>query len=187
LRDVNLRGADLRGADLRGADLRDANLCCAELRKKTSDFLKDKKLIKNVKGATKALSTKMADVTNNKIPFSDRELYLVEGDSAGGCHFGDVRVKLVDGTTKSFEELVADFAKGIDHRGWAYDRTNKVPVPFTFFHPRITKHVTEYIEMELADGTVWRGTVDHPWLLTNGTYKAAGQLTPDDEIQEVQP
>lgn len=56
----------------------------AELRKKTADFLKDKKLIKNVKSATKGLSTKMADVTNSKIPFSERELFLIEGDSAGG-------------------------------------------------------------------------------------------------------
>jgi DNA gyrase subunit B len=56
----------------------------AELRKKTADFLKDKKLIKKVKGAMKGLSAKLADVSNSKTPVSERELYLVEGDSAGG-------------------------------------------------------------------------------------------------------
>jgi DNA gyrase subunit B len=56
----------------------------AELRKKTADFLKDKKLIKQVKGASRALSAKMADVSGSKVPFSERELFLVEGDSAGG-------------------------------------------------------------------------------------------------------
>lgn len=54
------------------------------LRKKTSDFLNDKKLIKNVKGAVRGLSAKFADINTSKTPIEDRELYLVEGDSAGG-------------------------------------------------------------------------------------------------------
>lgn len=56
----------------------------AELRKKTSEFLKDKKLIKKVKGAMKGLAAKLAVVSNKKTPVLERELYLVEGDSAGG-------------------------------------------------------------------------------------------------------
>lgn len=56
----------------------------SELRKRTADFLKDKKLIKNVRNAALGLSAKLADVGNSKLPFADRELYLVEGDSAGG-------------------------------------------------------------------------------------------------------
>lgn len=56
----------------------------SELRKKTAEFLKDKKLIKKVKGAMKGLAAKLADVGNKKTPIMDRELYLVEGDSAGG-------------------------------------------------------------------------------------------------------
>lgn len=56
----------------------------SELRKRTSDFLKDKKLIKNVKKAKLALSAKLADINNSKTPISERELFLVEGDSAGG-------------------------------------------------------------------------------------------------------
>lgn len=56
----------------------------AALRKKTASFLADKKLIKNVKGAVRGLSAKFADVNNKKTPVEERELYLVEGDSAGG-------------------------------------------------------------------------------------------------------
>lgn len=56
----------------------------SELRKKTAEFLKDKKLIKKVKGALKGLAAKLADVSNKKTPIMERELYLVEGDSAGG-------------------------------------------------------------------------------------------------------
>lgn len=56
----------------------------SELRRRTSDFLKDKKLIKSVKSAKLGLSAKLEDVSNKKLPFAQRELYLVEGDSAGG-------------------------------------------------------------------------------------------------------
>lgn len=55
----------------------------AELRKKTADFLKDKALSRNVKSANKSLSHKLAGVRGGA-PIEQRELYLVEGDSAGG-------------------------------------------------------------------------------------------------------
>src|SRR5512142_3127190 len=43
------------------------------------------------------------------------ELYIVEGDSAGGCFSGDARVALADGRALSFEEIVAEQARGIEH------------------------------------------------------------------------
>lgn len=54
-----------------------------ELRKMTSAFLKDKRLAKNVSAARNKLSTKLAPVVGNTPP-EQRELFLVEGDSAGG-------------------------------------------------------------------------------------------------------
>ncbi len=53
------------------------------LRSKTADFLKDKKLIKNVNSARKSIATKLAPVVGNS-PVEKRELFIVEGDSAGG-------------------------------------------------------------------------------------------------------
>lgn len=55
----------------------------SELRQRTIDFLKDKKLIKNVGAAKKNVLAKLAAVTG-KTPLDQRELYIVEGDSAGG-------------------------------------------------------------------------------------------------------
>lgn len=55
----------------------------SELRAKTADFLKDKALIKGVNAAKKSMSTKLAGVIGNA-PVERRELFLVEGDSAGG-------------------------------------------------------------------------------------------------------
>ena len=56
----------------------------AELRKKTADFLKDKKLLSNVKKASGKMSAKLSDIANSKTPVEMRELFLVEGDSAAG-------------------------------------------------------------------------------------------------------
>ncbi len=53
------------------------------LRSKTDSFLKDKKLVKNINAARKSLSAKLAPIRGS-CPVSERELFLVEGDSAGG-------------------------------------------------------------------------------------------------------
>lgn len=68
------------------ADKKLAKDLCArasELRKKVADFLKDKKLVKNVNAAKKGLISKLAGVVGST-PVSERELIIVEGDSAGG-------------------------------------------------------------------------------------------------------
>ncbi|QXV74135.1 DNA gyrase subunit B protein [Rhizobium phage RHEph12] len=56
----------------------------AELRKKTADFLADKKLMKEVKAAKASMHEKFSDVEDKKTPREECELYIVEGDSAGG-------------------------------------------------------------------------------------------------------
>lgn len=47
-----------------------------------------------------------------------------------------------------------------------------------------TKIANEMIELELENGTYVRCTVDHKFLLKNGTYKEAQYLTEEDEIED---
>lgn len=53
------------------------------LRSKTDSFLKDKKLVKNVNAAKKSMNAKLAPIKGSA-PWNERELFIVEGDSAGG-------------------------------------------------------------------------------------------------------
>ncbi len=155
-----------------------------DVKKSKDEFKRTLDAVANAKKKSKNLLPASL-IASPKATALTRELFIVEGDSAGGCHFSDVSVLLADGSTKTFEQLVEDEAKGIQNQGIAFDLATGKPEVFTMVEPRIIKEVTEYIELELADGTIWRGTTDHPWLLTDGTYKAACDLMPDDDVQEI--
>ena len=50
---------------------------------------------------------------------------------------------------------------------------------------RLTKYVTETIQIELEDGSIIEGTPDHRVMLADGTYKRLDELSEDDDIMEV--
>ena len=119
-----------------------------------------------------------------KCPASDREIMFVEGDSAAGCFAGETKVRLSDGSSISFIEMVKGHAEGKVYEGYAFDIEEGRSVTCIFDEPRITKYVDELIEVTLEDGSVELCTTDHPWLLDSGHYLAAEDLTTDCEIQE---
>lgn len=159
--------------------------------KRASEVKKTKEQFKKLMdGVAKINSSKRGIMLPNilasarKCTSATREIFLVEGDSAAGCHFADVEVLLTDGSKKSFEQLVADHSAGLVNNGFAFDLDAGVSVPFEFVEPRIVKYVNEYVEMTLEDGSVWRGTTGHPWLLSSGGYVAASDLQVGDDVQE---
>jgi DNA gyrase subunit B len=109
------------------------------------------------------------------------ELYLVEGDSAGGCHFGETLISLTDSRAISFIDLVAEQAAGKEHFCYTMLPNGTVGIE-RIINARMTKTNAEVVKLTLDNGEEIICTPDHPYMLRDGTYKAAGQLTPEDSL-----
>jgi DNA gyrase subunit B len=144
--------------------------------------------------ASKAVATELNKVkrqglppnfapAHKSVPVKDRELLLVEGDSA--CFSGDTKVRLSSGEARSFTDLVDDYAKGIIHYVFGYDIYTSSIVSQQALEPRVTKIVDSLLVLTLESGEQITCTPDHRFLLTNGLYKEGKDLTLQDDIQSL--
>jgi DNA gyrase subunit B len=109
------------------------------------------------------------------------EIYIVEGDSAGGCFSGDTKVALVDGRNLSFEKLVSEQSEGKEHFGYTIRHDGKVGVE-RIINARVTKQNARVIRVNLDNDESIVCTPDHRFMLRDGSYKAAADLTPEDSL-----
>jgi len=109
------------------------------------------------------------------------ELYVVEGDSAGGCWAANTRVALASGISKTMRELAEDWSLGIQHFGYATNEEGDIRI-VPLIEPRVTKRNATLVEVTLDGGAVLRCTPDHPFRLRDGTYKAASALQSNESL-----
>ena len=109
------------------------------------------------------------------------ELYIVEGDSAGGCFVGDTRVALADGRALSFEELVAEQEDGRQHFCYTIRQDGQVGVA-PAVNARRTKRDAALVRVTLDTGEAITCTPDHRFMLRDGSYKVAAALTAADSL-----
>ena len=105
---------------------------------------------------------------------------LIDGQGNFGCFTGETKLKLMDGTERSFAEL-AQLPEDEIFYVYSVDSTGSI-VAGEGRSSRITRRAAEIIELTFDDGSTVRCTPDHRFMLRDGSWKQAQQLTIEDSL-----
>jgi DNA gyrase subunit B len=145
-----------------------------EAAKKAKDLVRRKSAL-----GFSGLPGKLADCSSNKT--EETELFIVEGDSAGGCFSGDIKIALADGRILSFKELVAENEKGKENFCYTIGENGNIAIA-KIENPRITKEDVQVIKVVLDNNEEIICTPDHKFMLRDGSYKEAQNLAKEDSL-----
>lgn len=119
------------------------------------------------------------------MPMAERRQAAKQGQAMPGgrypiknrCITGDSLIPLLDGRRTPIADLV-----GTEPWIYAFDLEQRAIVPAQATNIRITEQDAEIIEVRLDSGDSVRCTANHPFLMLDRTYRAAGMLLPGDRL-----
>ncbi len=106
---------------------------------------------------------------------------LVHGQGNFGCFTADTKVKLTDGRNLSFAELIKENQEGKRNFTFTIDE-NKIIRITEIKNPRLTGENVEIIKVILDNGEEIRCTLNHKFMLKDGSYKEAQNLQSGDSL-----
>ena len=109
------------------------------------------------------------------------EIFIVEGDSAGGCFSGDTKVTLIDGRNLSFKELIKEDKEGKKNYCYTIKKGDSIGIEL-IKNPRITKRNVDVIKIVLDNNEEIICTPDHKFMLRDGEYIEANKLINTDSL-----
>ena len=105
---------------------------------------------------------------------------LIDGQGNFGCFTGDTKIRLLDGTERTFAELAELPPTEVFHV-YAADQNGRIVVADGRYS-RITRRNAQLVELTFDDGSTVRCTPDHRFMLRDGSWKQAECLTIDDSL-----
>ncbi len=106
---------------------------------------------------------------------------LVKGQGNFGCFTADTCVKLTDGRDLSFAELVKENKKGKRNFTYTVDTNNKIKIA-EIKNPRLTIKNTKIMKVILDNKQEIKCTLNHQFMLKDGSYKEARDLKAGDSL-----
>jgi len=101
---------------------------------------------------------------------------LVKGQGNFGCFTKDTKVRLTDGRNLSFEELIKEQKERKRHWTFTFNpQIGKIEI-VEIKNPRLTRENEKIIEVTLDNGEKIKCTLDHLFMLRDGSYKKAIEL-----------
>ena len=125
-----------------------------------------------------ALPGKLADCANKN---GYKEIFFTEGVSASGCLSSEDKIPLADGRILTVWELLKEHKQGKINYVFSSTVDGHItvqPIKDVFK----TKHVTKMCRVRLDNGKELECTPEHRFMLRDGSYKEAQDLTNMDSL-----